>query len=149
MKTTRTLVLSLLVLALSACSTIDSRIKEKSTVFTQLDAGAQAKIKQGTVDLGFNEDMVYMALGAPDQVRNRKTGEGQTTVWIYNTYFDRYEGMAHVGYHRWMYFDPAVRLYRVYWEPVYTDVYRRHMEEKIRVAFRGGKVVAIDQVKEP
>src|SRR4051812_8384518 len=53
----------------TACESVNSRIKEKPAAFAQADAAAQDKIKQGIIDIGFSEDLVYLALGKPDQKR--------------------------------------------------------------------------------
>ena len=133
---------------LAGCQTVNDRIKEKPAVFAALDAPTQDKIKQGIIDLGYTEDMVYLALGKPDQLRESKRTDGNTTTWIYNTYYDRYEGTAFVGYHRSVYFDPYLRAYRIYDRPVYADSYAQEKEERIRVIFKDGKATVIEQAKD-
>jgi hypothetical protein len=136
-----------LTLLLTGCETVDSRIKEKPQLFSSLDAATQAKIKQGIIDLGFSEDMVYLALGVPDQKRESRTAAGSQIVWIYNTYYERYDGTRFAGYARRVYWDPAVKTYRVVYEPVFAETYRPEVEEKIRIVFEDGKVSAIEQTK--
>jgi hypothetical protein len=133
---------------LSGCQTVDDRIKEKPEVFAQLDASTQDKIKQGIIDLGFSEDAVYLALGAPDQKREAVTAAGRRVTWIYNTYYDRYDGTRFAGYHRSLYFDPHLKTYRVYYRPVYADTYRQEKEERIRVVFEQDKVAVLEQSKD-
>jgi hypothetical protein len=145
MKTALRVLLSVFVLALAGCSTVGSRIKEHATEFNQLDPETQTKIRQGTVAVGFTPNMVYMALGAPDAKRHRLSRGGSTETWIYNTYYQTYEGTQLVDYHRWYRYDRFHRRYFVYWGPAYADVYRTHREEKIRVTFRDGEVASIDQ----
>ncbi len=142
-------VLSLAALAFFAgCQTVDSRIKEKPEVFAKLDPATQDKVKQGIIELGYNEDTVYLALGAPDHKRESVTAGGRTVTWIYNTYYDRYDGSVYAGYHRSVYFDPYLRAYRMYYRPVYADTYVTEKEERIRVVFKDGKVAVIEQTKE-
>jgi hypothetical protein len=146
MKTSlKILLVPALALSLAGCSTIDSRIREHSTEFSQLDPDSQALIKQGEVGIGFTTDMVYMALGAPDAKRQHLTNDGRTETWIYATYYDDYMGSAFVGYHRWYRFDPIGRRYHFFWGPDIAYTYNAHRDEKIRVAFRDGKVISIDQ----
>lgn len=133
---------------LAGCQTVDDRIKEKPEVFNKLDAATKDKIKQGIIDIGFSEDLVYLALGKPDQKRESLTAEGKTTIWIYNTYYDRYDGTSFAGYYRNLYFDPVVHAYRVYYRPVYTDNYRTETQERIRVVFKDGKVSVLEQTKD-
>ncbi len=133
---------------LAGCQTVDDRIKEKPEVFAKLDTATQDKVKQGIIDLGFTEDAVYLALGKPDQRRESITADGKSTTWIYNTYYERYDGTRFAGYHRRVYFDRHLNTYRVYYQPVYADVYRPEVEERIRVTFQNGKVTVIEQTKD-
>ena len=143
-------VLGLLGLALfvSSCSTVDNRIKEKSAVFASLDPQAQARLKQGIIDIGYTMDMVYIALGKPDEVREKTTEKGKDTTWIFKNYWQDYQGSTVVGYHRYVYYDPTAKAYRVYYEPVRTEIYRERSEERTRVSFVDGHVTAIEQAKD-
>jgi hypothetical protein len=102
----RTLLLATSLGFLAGCQSVDDRIKEKPEVFAQLDTATQDKVKQGIIDLGFSEDAVYLALGKPDQRRESLTAAGKSTTWIYNTYYERYDGTRFAGYHRNVYYDP-------------------------------------------
>ena len=137
-----------LLLALAGCNTIDHRISEKQDVFNRLDPQTQDKIRQGVVEVGYTQDMVYIALGPPDARHEKVTTKGNETTWIYKTYYEQYEGMAHVGYRRIVFFDPADHVYHVYYEPVSEPVYSEHEEDNIRVTFVDGKVTAIEQNKQ-
>lgn len=135
------------VLLLGACNTVSTRIEEKAPVFYSLDPNTRAKIAHGDVDLGFTPDMVYIALGRPDLTRQQVTKDGNTETWIYRTYYDDYVGTGFMGYHRWYAYNPYGRFYRMYWEPTYEPFYRTAAQDDIRVTFRDGKVVLIDQAK--
>jgi len=131
-------------IALPACSTINSRIAEKSAVYQSLDTATRAKIAQGDVGLGFTPDMVYMALGQPDARRQAITSTGQTETWIYQSYFDDYQP-AFGGYHRfhrWFAMDPYSRMYHMYASPYAGP---ELVNDDIRVTFQNGRVVMIDQ----
>ena len=147
MKTRIALLLFALSLGLAGCSTIASRIKEKSAVFAALDPQVQENIRKGRVEVGYTVDMVYMALGEPDQRRSRVTSHGDRMTWIYTSTYEEYAGTAHVGYRRQFVRDPRTGATAVFLEPVYTDVYQERTEEKIRIIFTGGKVSAIEQEK--
>jgi hypothetical protein len=131
----------------AGCQTVDTRIAENPQLFASLDATTQAKIKQGIIDLGFTEDMVYLALGAPDQKRESRSAAGSQIVWVYNTYFERYDGTHFVGYNRRVYYDPYLKTYRMHYLPVFADTYRAESEERIRVVFENGRVASIEQTK--
>ncbi|MBP9914210.1 MAG: hypothetical protein KBF26_12485 [Opitutaceae bacterium] len=141
--------LSLLALALLAgCSTIDSRIKEKSALFAGVDAATQEKLRQGTVEINYTPDMVYIALGKPDDKLERITAAGREFTWIYSSYTQEYAGTGVVGHRRTVVYDPLTKSYQVFWEPVVTDVYRNRVDDRIRVTFHDGRVSVIEQVKD-
>lgn len=134
-------------LALTGCNTVKNRIEEKSAVFNALDPQTQARLRQGLIDVGYTEDMVYIAMGRPDERKEVSTAEGHETTWIYKNYWQEYEGSRVVGYHRYVYFDPQLRTYRVYFEPVRADLYRDREEDHTRVQFKDGHVAAIESAK--
>ena len=133
---------------LAGCQTVDYRIKQKPEVFASADKATQDKIKQGIIDLGYTEDLVYLALGAPDQKREKLTEAGRNVIWIYNTYYDRYDGTQFAGYRRSVYFDPYLGAYRIYYQPVYAESYRQEKQERIRIVFKDGKASVIEQTKD-
>jgi hypothetical protein len=133
---------------LTGCESVDDRIKEKPAAFAQADAAAQDKIKQGIIDLGFTEDLVYVALGKPDQKRESVGPTGKSVTWIYNTYYQRYDGTRFAGYNRRVYYDPQLKTYRLYYRPVFAEVYTDETEERIRIVFKDGKAAVIEQSKD-
>lgn len=137
----------LLAFLLAGCSTISSRIKEKAAVYATLDAGTQEKIRLGRVEPGYTTDMVYMALGAPDEAREKTTARGRQLTWIYTSVYHEYLGTAHVGYRRVVVHNPKSGATYVYLDPVYSDVYRDQVQEDIRIIFHDGKVAVIEQAK--
>ena len=141
------LTLLLLALAFAGCSTIDSRIREKSAIFAAQEPATQDKIRLGRVEVGFTTDLVYIALGAPDERLFKTSSAGTDETWIYNTYFQDYMGSARTGYRRYVVIDPKTRQPVVFYEPVYTQIYRDRIEERIRISFQAGKVSSIEQVK--
>ena len=129
----------------TGCTTINSRIEEKAAIFNALPPEAQARIRQGLIDVGFTPDMVYIAMGKPDNIRESTTADGNETIWVYNNYYREYEGSQFVGYRRQVYFDQRAKAYRVFYEPVHADFYRDEVEETARVVFRNGQVAVIEQ----
>lgn len=132
---------------LTGCSTFERRAEEKSTTFSQLDASTRQRLKDRDITVGDNQDMVYIALGVPDEKRDRISLEGSETTWIYNAYWQEYQGQALVGYRRHVVFDPSSRRYRVYYTPVEQSVYAEREEGRIRVTFSDGLVTSVEQVK--
>ncbi len=133
--------------ALAGCSTFERRAEEKSATFNQLDEATRQRLKERDITVGDTQDMVYIALGVPDEKRDRLSMDGSETTWVYNAYWQEYQGQALVGYRRHVVFDPGSRRYRVYYTPVSQSVYAEREEERIRVTFNNGKVSSIEQVK--
>lgn len=148
MKPLLTVLLSVAALGLAGCSTIDQRIAEKSAAFATYPAEVQAKLREGVVEIGYTPDQVYIALGKPDDRRERITAQGRELTWIYHSYHEDYRGTAMVGYRRLVAYDPVRRRNYVYWEPAVVDVYRGRIDERIRISFQDGKVAVIEQAKD-
>lgn len=66
---------------LAGCSTIAQRIEEKADLFAQLGPETQESIQRGLVKEGYTLEMVYMALGRPNQIAS--TPDGESVVWTY------------------------------------------------------------------
>jgi outer membrane protein assembly factor BamE (lipoprotein component of BamABCDE complex) len=130
---------------LAGCQSVSDRIKENPELFDSLDRETQARIREGIIDLGYTQDMVYLALGEPNRKRKTSTTDGVTETWIYNTYFQRYDGQRMVGYDRTIYYDKKNDVYRVFYTPRYTDTYVPETEERIRIVFRNDEAVSIEQ----
>ena len=137
-------VAALATFALAGCNTFESRAKEKSEVYNSLPPDTKQRLQHGRISIGDSQDMVYIALGYPDEVREVTTAQGAQTQWIYRTYWQQYEGTEWVGWHR-----RIVPLrgggYTVIHEPVTADLYRTHVDEVIRVTFQRGVVAEVDQ----
>ena len=77
--------------ALTGCSTISSRIDQRSEVFAALPADDQARLRRGEVAVGDSSDMVYIALGEPTRRRETITPDSARTEWIYRVYEENFE----------------------------------------------------------
>lgn len=139
----------LLAALLGGCNTFERRSQEKASTFAALTPAARDKLKHGVIELGNTPDMVYIALGEPDEKRESASAQGRRTTWIYHSYHEDYAGNVRTGVHRILLYDRAAKRYVVYYEPIYTDVYQERVEESIRVKFQDNKVVEIEQPKPP
>jgi outer membrane protein assembly factor BamE (lipoprotein component of BamABCDE complex) len=130
--------------AVTGCDTFAHRAKERSATYEQLDTGTQQRLKRGELSPGDNNDMVYIALGRPDERRVVTTPDGQQEVWIYKTYWQQYEGSAWVGWRRVIV--PTGRGgYYIYHEPVRSDIYSEHAADTTRVTMNRGVVQSVEQ----
>src|ERR1044071_3420654 len=117
--------------AVTGCDTFAARAKDLSATYEQLDPGTQQRLKRGDINVGDNADMVYIALGQPDERRTVTDADGQGQVWIYRTYWQQYEGTAWYGWRRVIV--PTARGYAVFHEPVSQDIYTQHAADTTRV----------------
>ena len=127
------------VLFLGACSTISSRIAENPEAYARLSAHEQAAVSAGQIQRGMNRDAVYIAWGAPHEVREGSRSDGDFEQWSYYGY-DYYT----VPY-GWRYPRP----YGYYGRRCYGDSF---LSYKLRyldrmVLFRHGKVIAWEGIK--
>jgi hypothetical protein len=73
----------LVVLTLACASTPDKRIAKQQSLFDSYPADVQATIRSGKVALGYDQDMVRMALGEPDETSTELTPQGEILTWGY------------------------------------------------------------------
>jgi len=134
-------------LTLTGCNTFASRARERSDTFESLAPSEQQRLQRGVIGIGDNQDMVYIALGTPDERRDITTADGTQTMWVYRSYWQQYEGTAWLGYRRFIVPMSTGRGYTIFHEPVTQDVYRTHADDRIRVTFdRSGVVSQVEQV---
>lgn len=144
-KTVLTLVALLGATLLAGCNTFESRARERSATYESLDPSTQQRLQRGKIDLGDTEDMVYIALGQPDERRTVTTPDGAQQTWIYRTYWQQYEGTAWLGYRRVVVPARNGRGYVIFHEPVTRDVYSTHADDTIRVTMIRGVVQSVEQ----
>lgn len=126
-------------LLLTGCATPRSRIQEFQTVFDSLDPAQQELIEAGQIDIGFTEDMVYMALGKPDREFTRRTAEGEVALWAYTSHFTRTRRELVHGTFR-VHDRRAGRVHSVR-DSVWVDVPTYHEFDRLRVEFDDEGVV--------
>lgn len=130
-------------LLLSAgCSTPSARIKRNPELFASFAPDIQENIRQGKMDIGYDRDMVYMALGDPDRRYLRKTAAGEAEVWAYTETYTTMERQRVEGPFRSRGADGTVRTIQ---DTLWVDVQQRHEYERLRIEFVNGVVTAIEE----
>jgi hypothetical protein len=66
---------------------IAGRIREKPDVYAKLQPAEKEKIDHGVVALGFDADMVYLAMGHPSKVEPVEGSDGRAELWTYRNYY--------------------------------------------------------------
>ena len=138
MKPTPVVLVLASLLILCGCSTPDSRIASHRAAFDKFPSEVQQKISAGEVEVGFTEEMGRMALGDPDRQFSRKSANDEVEVWGYHDRRPQFTfGVGLGGGGRHSAFGVGTEITTGGYDP----------EEKIRVEFRDGHVVAVDHVK--
>src|SRR5690606_26399506 len=66
-----------------------ARIQEKAAVFGTLTPEQQANIKEGVIDVGYTQDMAYMAFGKPTTKESGTSEQGAWETWVYRKYYGK------------------------------------------------------------
>lgn len=119
----------------SGCATPARRIKKNPDMYAKYDAATQQMIQQGRIDIGFDRDAVYLALGHPGRVTRRVAIDGEQEIWIYTEVVTRY----HHVYGACDYSCPRRGHYH---GSSYVSTY--HNRERMRVVFEEGAVISIE-----
>ncbi|HTJ78317.1 MAG TPA: hypothetical protein VL357_04920 [Rariglobus sp.] len=137
----------LCLLTVTGCSTFESRAKQKAAVFNTLDTATQERLKTGDIRVGDTMDEVYIALGRPDEKRDKTTADGRTAHWIYKRYWQEYEGEAFVGSRPVYVKNPTTGAVTVYYEPVRQPIYANRSQDRLRIIFQDDRVSVIERPK--
>ena len=84
-------VLPVLLLLAGCATTPAQRIAKNQDVFDSFPVAAQARIRGGQIDLGFNPAMVRIALGEPGRKLIRRSAEGEAEIWLYLDHVTSYD----------------------------------------------------------
>ncbi|MEJ1342766.1 MAG: hypothetical protein RPU64_15090 [Candidatus Sedimenticola sp. (ex Thyasira tokunagai)] len=137
----------LAILLLTGCMSLqeirDRRITNEQEVFNSFPADVQANIRQGQIDIGYNQSMVQLAWGAPSQVMTRRVKGKVTKIWIYT------KTLSHPNFERLSvpvsYVDGEGKVQIVY-RRVWSDRTTYEEVNMARVEFTHGRVSAIEQI---
>jgi len=128
------------VVALTGCATPEARIQKNPEVFARLTSAQQELIKKGQAGVGFDQEMVQLALGEPDRIVARTDAQGTTEIWSYMIYDSNDGVLLYRGYYHRYYAwgDPFY--------PYYLSHSARRTREQLKVVFDAtGKVASIEQ----
>jgi len=131
---------------LAGCSTFSSRVGEKRAVFEGLAHADQIRLKTGAINIGDSPDLVYIALGNPDERRIHKTATSTEEIWIYYIYRDPSRGGSHFywqSYPGW--YGGRRRAHPLYYRPLWEPMPLLQESEFARIVFIEGKVSSVNQ----
>jgi hypothetical protein len=107
------------------------------------------KIRRGILEYGYTQEMVLLTIGPPDLKSLTVAPNGQLENWIYYTYYRRTGQQAERSYpfERRVSYEPPLRAYRIFDAPSVTPAEEQDRTERIRLVFREGRILAIEQTK--
>ena len=133
---------ALAVLCVAGCSTPESRIRKNPEAFARLTPAQQDLIRKGQIAIGFDQEMVQLALGEPDHITTRTDAAGASEIWCYTSYESTDGMLLYRGwYHRYYYWDDPMF-------PYYLDYPHRRERDHYRVTFKDGRAVTIEEHKQ-
>lgn len=122
-------------LLLAACASPESRIKKHQAVFDSWPPETQAAVRAGKAEVGFTAEQVKVALGKADRIYTRKSAEAVQEVWAYG----RGGARTSVGLGFGMGGGSSS-----YGMGVGVGGPEHREDDRVRVVFEGGKVVAVE-----
>ena len=125
---------------------VERRISKNQQAFDSFPFEVQQNLRQGKIEIGYQEDMVGIALGHPDRRYRRLDAEGETIIWIYldETIRPRHHWNIRVELPM---FDPnGHRILRR--EEIDLELDEHHQHISARVEFADSKVIALEQLEE-
>lgn len=121
--------------SLAGCATPARRIHSHPQIYAQATPTQQALISKGEIALGFTPEFVRLALGKPNRVTQRTDEKGTETLWHYADYQNN---VVVTGGFGWPFYDP-------FFSPTII-VPSSATNDRVRVTFRNGVVVAVNRV---
>lgn len=123
---------------LTACATTpEKRIAKNPEVFAGFPEEVQENVREGVIQIGYDKDMVRIALGEPDRISTRRR-EGETLeIWTYTGVYYTSETYRVRDFGRFSTLD----------QNIIVDRTRSHPYERMRVEFVDGEVNAVEQVE--
>ena len=144
MKTMCTLLLCVLAVLLAGCETPGQRIARDPELFNAWSPAVQAAVRNGDVRIGFDKDMVTMALGRPSRIYTRTTAQGNSEVWSYVSYKTTPDRQRVQG--RFRVRDSSGR-YQTVSDSVWVTVDEKQEYERLRIEFTNEIVSAIESLE--
>lgn len=132
---------------LTGCNTFERRAEKKADAFAALSPETKARLKNREIRVGDSFDLVYIALGAPDEKQQTTTASKETITWIYNHYWQEYRGETMDGVRRVAVRDKLTGTYSYYYEPVSRPVYADRKQAYLRIVFAEGKASMVEQAR--
>jgi hypothetical protein len=130
-----------LVLVVGGCAT------HTPTTATKLEPKVRAQVEKGIIEPGFTPEMVFLALGKPNEPAESLVDATTSGTWVYHD-FQRNGGrdFLRAGFRRHVVFDPTKKSDVVVTEPVDAKAFPNLRANSLHVTFRDGRVVDIQRV---
>ncbi len=123
---------------LTACaSTPERRIAKNPELFESFPADVQENVRAGIIRIGYDRDMVRLALGDPNRISTRQREGEVLEIWTYTGVYYTSETYRVRDFGRFSTME----------QNIIVDRTRQHPYDRMRVEFRDGYVEAVEQVQ--
>ena len=124
---------------LAGCSTPQSRATSRQAAFEKLPKAFQERVLRSEIEVGMNEDALYIALGEPAQVEEGTFEDAPVNVWTYMRLTH-----SNVPVYRYGSGTDSAGLPTVI---EYQDIARNHeLKTSLKVFMRDGLVVGFEEI---
>jgi hypothetical protein len=127
-------------LMIAGCNAVQGRIDKNPIAFAALSPQSQARVRKHIIDIGDSTDVVYIALGKPDDVFENTSSNVHQTVWAYDNHKPESEGTVTSPSFVNGTVNPGL-------ENTEGNSNREHTVLRTWITFVEGKVVAIREMK--
>ena len=124
---------------------VERRISKNQQIFDSYPLAIQEKLRKGQIEIGYEDDMVGIALGHPDRSYRRRDAEGETIIWIYLDEIVRPRRHWNVIVDLPMFDPQGHRILRR--EELDLELDEHSQQVRTRVEFVDDKVIALEQLE--
>ena len=115
------------------------------TTATKLEPKIRAQVDKGIIEPGFTPEMVYLALGKPNEPAESLVDATTNGTWVYHNFQRNDRDFVRPGFRRRVVFDDTRKSDVVVTEAVDTKSAANLRANSLHVTFRDGRVVDIQR----
>jgi hypothetical protein len=115
------------------------------TTATRLEPDIKAKVDKGVVEPGFTPEMVFLALGKPNEPAESLADATTNGTWVYRDIQRNDRLLVKAGYRRRVVSDPKKNTDVIVNEPIDPKALPNLPARSLHVTFRDGRVIEIQR----
>jgi len=116
------------------------------TTATKLEPKIRSQVQKGIIEPGFTPEMVYLALGKPNEPADSLVDATTNGTWVYLDFSGKPDAIVRAGFRRRVVYDPAHKGEVIVTEPLDPKAYPNLRANSLQVTFKDGRVVDIQRL---